>query len=179
MDRKVLYGFEAPLYAYAEVERAMRDALDIGVERQRGALRGRIKHLQRLGLIDLKAGKGKRVEYSRAQAAQWLVALLMSQIGLDPTLIVPALKRSWRVVARAVEQATSLEARSGSPAYLVVRPRVMSAGWEQKPPVTIEVLELTADQLDVLRQVDRENWCCTINLTRPLNRLENALPPRG
>jgi hypothetical protein len=161
-------------------------ALGVGAVHQRGALRGRLKHLQRLGLVDLKAGRKKRVDYSRAQAAQWLLALLLAETGMDPTVIVASLKNNWKTIASAVERATSHEALSGEPFYLCAWPRVMSAAWGQKSPLTISVIQLPrpafpSPRNEMLELItgNPDNWFCIYNLTRVFSRLENALPPRG
>jgi hypothetical protein len=177
---------ETPTYGYAEVETAVAAALGVTAKNQRGALRGRLKHLQRLGLIKLKAEKGKRrVEYSYAQAAQWLVALILAETGIDPTLIVATLKQDWKRIAGSLDQATSVEARSGHPAYLCLWPRAMSAGWEGKSPIAINVVQPQSSLLptrnELLQLIDGnpDNWLSIYNLTRALSRLENALPRRG
>jgi hypothetical protein len=184
MDRKVSHGFESPLYSYAEVERALAAAFGVDAERQRGALRGRLKHLQRLGLPGLEAGKGTRVQYSRAQANQWLLALLMAEIGIDPTIIAKTIKANWKALAPFVEQATDRQARSGNPIYLGLRPRVMSSAWEDRPSLQISMFRRFftaprgADSDDLPRKADEDsdNWLCLIDFSRPSNRLDMALP---
>jgi hypothetical protein len=165
-------------YSYAEVETALAVALDVRAKHQRGALRGRLKHFQRLGLIDLKAKKGQRVDYTYAQAAQWLIALLMAETGLDPTLIVTSLRQNWKQIVSAVEQATSTDARSGEYAYLCLWPRVMSATFEeqQRAAVSIDVLFIRRLSEQVASNPDR--WFSAINITRALHRLQTALPRR-
>jgi hypothetical protein len=187
MDHTHSYKFDTPAHSYAEVEPALAKALGIGIVHQRGALRGRLKHLQRLGLVDLQVGRKKRVLYSRAQVAQWLVALLLAETGMDPTVIVTSLKNSWKTIAGTIERATSHEALSGEPYYLCAWPRVMSAAWGQKSPLTINVIQFPRPALfpsprnEMLELIagNPDNWFCVHNLTRVLSRLENALPPRG
>jgi hypothetical protein len=186
MDRTQSYKFDTPAYSYAEVELALAKALDAGIVHQRGALRGRVKHLQRLGLVDLKVGRKKRVNYSREQVAQWLLALLLAETGMDPTVVVASLKNSWKTITGAVERATSHEALSGEPYYLCAWPRVMSAAWGQRSPLTISVIQLPRpasfpsprNEMLALITENPDSWFCVHNLTRVLNRLENALPPR-
>jgi hypothetical protein len=192
MIGKVSYGFETPAYTYAEVETALAAALGVRTY-QRGLLRARLKHVQRLGLIDLQAKKGKqrrRVEYNYAQAAQWLLALILAETGLDPAIVVAMLKNNWKRISRDVEQAASHEARSGRlTSYLRLTPRAMSAAWEQKPPVTIDVTQLDVIQsfapmpqnhpLVQMINANLDDWSCFYNLTRALSRLETALPRRG
>ena len=180
MNGKLSYGFETPAYSYAEVETALARTLVVPAGHQRGALRARLKHLQRLGLVDLKAGKGKRVKYNHAQVAQWLLALIMAEMGLDPTIVVTSLKGSWKHIASAVEEAIGPEAqRGGRPYYLCVWPRVMSGPWRQKPSLAISVEQLPDDELRNKIHSSRDDWFGIYNLTRALSHLDIVLPRRG
>src|SRR5262245_19073973 len=99
--------FNSPTFGYAETETALAYSLDIPAKQQRSVLRARLKHLQRLNLLGVKSGRGQRLAYSRAQVSQLLLALILAEAGLDPTLIVSAIKRHWRELASAVQQAAS------------------------------------------------------------------------
>jgi hypothetical protein len=192
MNGKLLNRFEAPAYAYREIETALAAALGIRAQHQRGALRARLKHVQRLGLVDLKAGKGKRIEYSYAQATQWLLALILAETGVDPTMVVATIKNNWKHISRDIEEASSYEARSGGFAlYLWLKPHAMSAAWEEKAPIAMSVMRLDASQprplapmphdhpLVQMIHASPDDWSCFYNLTRALSRLETALPRRG
>ncbi|MFF8801450.1 MULTISPECIES: hypothetical protein [unclassified Methylobacterium] len=82
--------------AYAVVETALARMHGADAEVQRGAFRGRLKHLQRLGLpLGDKPGKGRRIDYSEAQIVQLALALELSEAGLDPTKIVSFITSYW------------------------------------------------------------------------------------
>lgn len=144
--------------------------------------------MQRIGLVELAAEKSKRVEYSHAQVAQWLLALIMAELGLDPVIIVSAIKSHWKQIAGDIERASSWEARSGGAhAYLCLWPCVMTASWEQKPAISLNVffldppspLPMARNELMEMVNANRDAWFCAYDLTRALSRLETALPPRG
>jgi hypothetical protein len=185
MVRTELYRFETPAYTYAEGETALARAVGVGLVHQRGALRARLKHFQKLNLVDLEKGK-KRVRYSRAQIAQWLIALVLAELGLDPTLIVTTLKNNWRNIASTIELVTNHEAQSGQPYYLCLWSDVMSAPWARKSAISLAVIQLqqptpfvpAANEMLRLVAENRDKWFCTYNLTRVFSRLENALPSR-
>ena len=108
---------------------------------QQGALRGRLKHLQRLGLPGVEAGKGARITYSVTQANQWLVALLMSDAGIAPNVAVEAIQKHWETfLAMWVRKATDAEALEGkddlppNPIFLKLHPRLMSENWAKQKP---------------------------------------------
>ena len=97
MDRKERYDFGTEHYAYGEIERALGTTLGADEKAQKGALRGRLKRIATLGLPPTSPGKGARRLYSRDEALQLLLALLMADAGIDPVLIVPAIKLYGRV----------------------------------------------------------------------------------
>jgi hypothetical protein len=184
--------WNTPAFTYAEVETALAAALGVGLVHQRGALRGRLKHFQRLGLVDIQIGKGRRAAYSRAQAAQWLIALILAETGLDPVLIVATIKKTWKGSAPDIERSTSFDAQSGNPAYLFVEPRALTAPWEGKAPIAIRVFQmrqphpampgmpfqLQTPEIFQYIATTRDSWLSVYNLTRAMTRLDTALPPR-
>jgi len=186
MDGTKSYKFDTPAYTYNEAEGVLGRAFGFGLVHQRGVLRQRIKHLQRLGLVELNLGKKKRAEYSHSQIALWMLALVLAETGLDPTLVVNTLKKNWRNIVGEIELATSHEAQSGRPYYLCLWPRVLSAPIVQKPALSIAVMQIAPlnpftpgfDELRHLVGASPDNWFCIHNITRICTRLENALPRR-
>src|SRR5262245_25918900 len=108
-------------FSYGALEKALSVVFNADGEHQ-GAFRSRIKHLQRLGLPGLKAGKGARVEYSVEHASQWLLALLLSAGGIDPAYAVEQIRDHWEKFRPWFRRAQDREAhgRDGH-VYLVVR----------------------------------------------------------
>ena len=133
MDRKTRQKCKAPGYGYGAVESALAAVFGADPEVQETTLRARLKHFGRLGLPGGRGGKGTRMQYSLEQATQWLVALLMSDLGIDPVIIVKTIQEYWDLkLAKWVRQATDAEALSGNPVLLTVRPRSMSGSWLDK-----------------------------------------------
>jgi hypothetical protein len=194
MDRKKRYEIETARYAYGSVEQALADLFGADAATKTGALRGRLKHLQRLGLPGIEAGKGARISYTKSQVAQWVYALLMSEAGIDPTVSVDLIKKYWTAyIERWTERATDDEARNGNPVFLTLRPRLMSGDWsKRKPspdtlpfigwfrrydyhlkdaagrPIRRENIRGTLDDLE-------DEWFCIRNLTDALVKIETAL----
>lgn len=108
MDRTV--DFDTPAYRYGRLELGCGAALGIDMAVSRGAMRGRLKRFGTLGLPGDNPGKGAKRLYSWEQALQLLIALLMADAGLDPTVIVPAIKRRWPDIRENVQRATDKEA---------------------------------------------------------------------
>ena len=188
MNRKVSYRFDAPRYTYCQVEDALAAVLGPDAQRRQIALRGRLKHFQQLGLPGLEAGKGARVRYSQEQVAQWLLALLMTELGIDPTVVVELLQGQWKKeIGRWVRQATDKESREGNPIFLTLRPRLMTGPWgEPKHPLeTIGrfgkfrrydyKLKVRRENVEMFLDHPEDGWLCTRNLTDDLARLQVEL----
>jgi hypothetical protein len=183
-----------PGYSYAVVETALAAALDVDAAAQQNQFRARLKHLSRLGLPGIKAGKGARIEYTQDQVNQWLIALLMSEMGIDPVVTVDTIKKYWTHLKRWVGPATDDEATKGTtpnPVYFFLRPKLMSGAWTRKPKVEAEWIG-TFRRYDYHlkdkagRPIRRENagvmmdnevglWLCLRNLTLAMGKLQTAL----
>lgn len=74
-------------YSYAQVENALAELYGIPPD-GRGAFLGRIKHLQRCGLVFASPGKGRRIEYTFSNAFTWACALEAERLGIDPKIAV-------------------------------------------------------------------------------------------
>src|SRR5262249_3601955 len=129
MRGKQSYSFVTGAFAYARVEQALGAALYADAEIQRGALRGRLKRLLTLGLPENGPGKGSRRLYSLEEAHQLLVALLLEDAGLDPTVVAPAVKKAWaNNLAERAENATSAEAKT-NPIVLLMMLQTVTGPW--------------------------------------------------
>jgi hypothetical protein len=84
-------------YTYKQVESALADLLDIDSE-QRGALRGRIKHFQTLGVTPSSPGKGKKISYEFIDVYKWAFCLEFVQFGIDPTVISEFYLKAWKAL---------------------------------------------------------------------------------
>lgn len=127
-----------PRYGYGVVEDALVAALfGASSKSPRGALRARLKHLQRLGLPGLKAGKGTRVLYNDMQAHQWLIAILLIEAFVDPSIAAQVIHQYWKShLARWIGQAVAdPESLMGNPLILCLRPKLMKEIWQAKSPV--------------------------------------------
>jgi hypothetical protein len=120
-----------PGYAYAQVESALGMFFGAPPSAQ-GSLRSRIRHFQRIGLVEIAPGKGRRISYSRVQAAEWLLALLLSEFGIDPVVIVKSIKAERTQLREWISEATDAEALGGNEVWLTARPALMSGGWVSK-----------------------------------------------
>lgn len=76
------YGYQVVEIALARLFRAPDKA------QREGVFRGRLKHLQRLGLPIEGPGTGKKASYTAEMVDDWALALRMEEIGIEPNLIV-------------------------------------------------------------------------------------------
>jgi hypothetical protein len=115
-------------YTYAQVERALGTLFGVPARAQ-GSFRGRVRHFQRVGLIEVAPGKGRRIEYTRIQAGEWLVALMLAEFGIDPVVIVKSIQQERRQLREWIEEATDAKARAGDEVFLAAQPKLMSGAW--------------------------------------------------
>ena len=118
-------------YTYAQVEGALGALFRVPASAQ-GSFRGRIRHLQRIGLVDVAPGKGRRISYTHVQANEWMLALLLAELGVDPIVIVKSLQRERKRLHGWIKEATDDEALGGNDVFLAARPALMSGAWASK-----------------------------------------------
>jgi hypothetical protein len=183
-------SFVTPALSYGAIEKALGAVFGADSKIQQGALRGRLKHLQRLGLPTIESGKGKKITYSPEQACQWLLVLLMSDVGIDPTVSVELVQKYWDSFLRGqIAKATDAEAlEKGNPVFLTLRPRLMSGTWSKQSTFDTvpwvgffrrrQATGQTAGRENILLQLDEEpdEWLCVRNLTRVMNTFFDHLP---
>src|SRR6516164_1171521 len=79
----------------AVVEHALLQVLAMPAT-QRVALRSRISHLIRLGLVAERPGKGQHIKYHEdGVITQWYIALILAHLRIDPELAVRIIKANW------------------------------------------------------------------------------------
>src|SRR5271165_3391061 len=111
-------------YAYAQVERALGTLFGAPATAQ-GSFRGRVRHFQRIGLVEVTPGKGRRIVYTFDQAAEWMVALFLAEFGIDPIVIVKSIQQERRHLREWIGEAIDAEALGGDEVFLAARPALM------------------------------------------------------
>ena len=136
MNRTEPHRFALPRYGYAQVETALAAVFDIDAE-SRGPLKGRLKHLVRLGLPGLRARKGSRISYSGEHAAKMLVALLLEEAGIDPAVAVKLIDAAWDQFiwpgARKAMDREDEQNKKGNHVFLTIKPHLMTGLWTKEP----------------------------------------------
>jgi hypothetical protein len=118
-------------YTYAQVEAALRASFNVP-SRAEGGFRGRVRHLQRIGLFDIAPGKGQRILYTFVQCSEWMLALLLAQVGVDPIVIVRSFTRQRKKLDTWILEAVDDDALAGNEVFLDCRPQLMSGTWSSK-----------------------------------------------
>jgi hypothetical protein len=123
-------------YSYAQVEGALATLFRVPAFAQ-GSFRGRVRHLQRVGLVEIAPGKGRRIFYTSIQANEWMLALLIADLGVDPTVIVKSIERERKKLREWMREASDEEALGGNDVFLAAQPELMSGAWASKDSVAI------------------------------------------
>jgi hypothetical protein len=118
-------------YTYSQVEAALRASFSVPASAE-GSFRGRVRHLQRIGLFGIAPGKGRRISYTLVQTNEWMLALLLAQLGVDPIVIVKSVIRERKKLREWILEATDDDALAGNEVYLESRPQLMSSAWFSK-----------------------------------------------
>jgi hypothetical protein len=164
-------------YTYAAVEAALAKVFHAGVTAQKGALRGRIQNLRRLGLPSGGPGRGKTISYTDARVCAWLIALELEEFGIDPALAVRMIKTRWTDLSRFIREARSPSHRD---VIVIVRPYFMSASWALGPEVGQEMFSSfeagVSETETFLKFLAKEGVrACVFNLSARLRSLDEAL----
>jgi hypothetical protein len=196
-------GYRTGYFGYAALERALGAALYADAITQRGALRGRLKRLLTLGIPAPESGKGRR-QYSLEEAHQLLLALLLEDAGLDPTLVAAAVKKLW---ARNMSQHARLAAQAEeNPIWLEMRLQIVTGPWRTGDPQTALPFVRLVSRIDMrsLRKYreqrmteaqarlnadevvraanslrEQEGWLVFRNFTEKAKKLETVLNEEG
>jgi hypothetical protein len=83
-----------PTFAYAEVESALAEVFDAR-DAQPTTFRARLQNFRKLGIPAANPGKGQRLRYSVGDLFQLLLALELTEFGLDPALVVNTIRNDW------------------------------------------------------------------------------------
>lgn len=111
---------------YRELEGFLAYLHGVGADK-RTALKGRIKHFQRLGWPSgINKGKGARVEYGIDQTLSLAIGFEMLQLGLTPEKVVDQLKSKGGFLAIAFSQAQRASDKKASSLYYAFAPESLS-----------------------------------------------------
>jgi hypothetical protein len=116
--------------SYSMVETVLAKVFAAGAAAQKGALRGRIKHLQRLGLT-VKAPGVRKIAYTSGQIYELGFCLQLEQLGVDPTLAVKLLQAHRDYVLNAYRKAEEA-LQKGEDYFFWLGTEFMSARWSKK-----------------------------------------------
>ena len=108
---------------------ALVEVFDVGDARQ-GTFRARLQNFRKLGIPASNPGKGQRLRYSAGDLYQLLLALELTEYGLDPALVVKTIRDDWSLqhgFFTAIQYAIQLFP-SSKDIYVVMHMSVLSAG---------------------------------------------------
>jgi hypothetical protein len=155
-----------PVVTYAQAEGILARLHQSAGKPQQKAFRARLKHLKRLGVpLGSHPGRGKKIDYTDEQLAEWVFCLELEECGLDPSVIVRLLKENRREIY--TDEATIDYQHE---LLLVIRPSAIAA---DAPGYKIEWIrrEGHRDPFQKLRSYRR---CIVVNVTQLLRQMDVA-----
>lgn len=112
---------------YAELEEFLAQIHSVAPER-RVALKGRLKHFQRLGWpAGTNKGKGARVQYGIGQTMLLAMGFELLQLGLTPERVVEQFRYAGSYLPRGFRQALDQYGADPEPIYYVFSPESLAA----------------------------------------------------
>jgi hypothetical protein len=85
-------------FPYSAVERALA-RVHLIPEATMGLFRGRLQHLQRLGMVPASPGRGRKISYEKSDVFLWAFALEIAEFGIDPKVFRKMVEISWPAVS--------------------------------------------------------------------------------
>jgi hypothetical protein len=87
------------MFTYAQVESALAEVHKVSPNAL-GSFRGRIKHLQKLGVVPESPGRGRRISYELQHVFVWAFCLELSEFGIDPAVVKAFFDTLWHPLLR-------------------------------------------------------------------------------
>jgi hypothetical protein len=169
------------MVTYAVAEGILARLHGVDAEAQRGAFRGRLKHLKRLGIpLDSSPGKGKKIKYSIEQLYQWAFCLELEEFGLDPALISALVRRYWDDPLHGIFKQAAIE--PSRVRFCYVLPGFMAKSWklenQQLTPYPTVGYFLAAAGVEFLQKLSGEKTvgrAAVFDLTRLVGQISDAM----
>ncbi|MFG1417037.1 hypothetical protein V5F38_04370 [Xanthobacter sp. V0B-10] len=88
-----------------------------------GAIRGRLKNMQKMGIAPSRPGTGRRISYRIEDIMLWAFCLELAECGLDPKKIQLFIKRYWPMAWGSIDT----DATDDADTLLSFRPAFLSS----------------------------------------------------
>jgi len=176
-------------FDYAEVETVLARLYHADAV-QRGAFRGRIAHLRRLGIpIGQAPGKGRKIVYEKEHVYQLALCLELEEFGIDPLLIASFVKQFWTTFYGhfiEAEMDSQLVGPEDTPSDLcfAIEPAFMSKNWHRQAGAVSESFPGLIDFIpfrtaEDARYVVSKRRLCTLNLSMIVRMIRQTIVTLG
>jgi hypothetical protein len=162
------------LFSYGQLETLIARIYGASAKAQTGALRGRIRHLRRLGLpIGLARGSGNKITYGKKQVYELGFCLQLEQLGVDPNLAARLLKARREYILNAYGNAEEALQR-GELYFFWFVTDFMSVRWSTEKLKFPGLPNMQAGPMQVLEfaiaRLDSRHSCLALFQATPLVR---------
>ncbi len=144
-------------------------------EQSSGVFRGRLRHFQKLGLVPAAPGRGAKIDYDRKAAVDWALAFELSELGIQPELIVLFKERCGRGIFDFFEQPTP----DGEDHFLCFDPAYLTMHMNRHTGTMLTTMNVLVKPVsglpDFFRNSTFSRCGSVINLSRLKRQLGEAL----
>lgn len=146
---------------YRELEDFLGEIHMVALDK-RTALKGRLKHFQRLGWpAGTNKGKGARVNYGIGQTMSLAMGMEMLQLGLTPERVVEQLGRGGGSLAEGFSDALKEYGYDPDPIYYIFDPESLNSLREQeegKFRTGLQSLMVSASKMETAMTMASKHW---------------------
>lgn len=148
------------MWSYKRIEHALARLYGANAVAQVGPFRGRIKHLQRLGVpMNRRPGRGSKAAYDVDEVLQFLFCLELTCFGVDPYLAVILLEKLWdrpgpggTSLSGYMRQRFEADEGDASRTHIAFMPMIVARGWDPDGLGGLDPYEII-DEQDVVGRV--------------------------
>jgi len=166
-------GEGGAIVRYGEIEKAIASMHGV-TERSSGIFRGRLRHIQKLGIVPAAPGRGAKIDYDRKAAVDWSIVFELSELGVQPELIKHFIERCGPAIFDFFEQPTP----DGEDWFLCFEPNFLTMHMNRQTGMPLTMMTILEKPLSGLQDfIGKSMSRCGswINLSRLKRELGEAL----
>ncbi len=136
--------------------------------------KGRIIHLQRVGLSPSTPGRGKKIEYTIYDLLLWAYCFELEQFGLDPTLIAKIAKATVSILVEAFEKVDKVNVD----VLLVLYPNILTSELNNRAHAGLNILQDAPMGISIFSE-EEQNVAAIFDRMKPMGEVGGQLAAKS